>query len=103
MTTHTVASPELRAHIVQREHSDRYPRGTFLPYIHDAIDTLPRTVRELIDAGHPRSAEYWLLQAEKAAGVITHDALSRYVGQLGSFHLQSEYERCGCAPGDCQS
>lgn len=102
-TAHHVASPELRAQIVQREHSDRYPPGTFLPYVHDAIDTLPRRARALIDAGHPRSAEYWLLQAECAAGVISHAALSTYVGKLGDFHLQSELEQCECAVGECLS
>lgn len=100
---HTVASPELRAHIAQREHSDRYPRGTFLPYIHDAYDTLPARVRALIEQGHPRSAEYWLLSAERGAGVLSADAFSRYVAQLGAFHLQSEYERCTCAAGECRS
>jgi hypothetical protein len=102
-TTHTVRGAELRAQIVQREFSDRYPRGACVDYVHDAVDALPARVRDLIAQGHPRSAEYWLLQAERAAGVLTVDAFERYVSALGPFHLQSHLDGCTCAPGACLS
>lgn len=80
---HEVQAPVLRAHIAQAEFARRYPRGEFLPYVHEAIDTLPQRITAYIERGRPVEAEYWLLMAEKFAGCIDAATLQRRVTALG--------------------
>ncbi|WP_298795745.1 hypothetical protein [uncultured Pseudonocardia sp.] len=101
--SHLVVVAELRAQIALGEAHRRGALAHVLPDIVEGITAMPRRVRELIEHGHPRSAEYWLLQAERFAQVITGPQLQQRVTALGSFQLQSHLQRCACRPGTCRS
>lgn len=68
---HEVRGAALRALVAQREFGRKHPPGSVLPYVTEANDTLPGRIADLIDRKRPVEAEYWLLQAECAAGCIS--------------------------------
>lgn len=87
-----------RAQVAQAEFASQYPEGTFLPNIHEEFDTLPKRIADLCDAGKVKEAEYWLLQAECGAGVISYERLSARVRELEE---PDERSPKGWKVGDC--
>lgn len=70
---HRVLCAEIRAQIVQGEFARQYPVGSWKHYVHEAMDTLPRRVADLIAAKRPVEAEAALLNGEVFVGMISPD------------------------------
>lgn len=98
---HVVVAAQLRAQIAVGEAHRNGALTGYLPELVAGFDALPDRVAALIAAGHNRSAEYWLIQAERHAGVISGNDLQSRITALGKFHLQSHLDGCRCEPGTC--
>jgi len=87
-TGHTAINFELRAQVAQGEFNRQHPRGTWLPYVHRAFDTLPARIGRLLDAGAVEAAEYWLLSAERSAGIVSYEHFDERVAALRACDLR---------------
>lgn len=82
-TGHTIAAWGLRAQVAQAEFNRQFPVGTWLPYVHEAFQTLHERVANLVASGLALEADYWLLGAERISGVITPEQFQQRVDALG--------------------